>query len=213
MTAPLFSKEDMTLLRKPIFLTMISLGFSALLYVTVDYVNGFASTTYNQTRLQFEQVQTSIQQIAEEEATIVEYIDRYRQMVDDALFEEEDRLALLESVQSIRRALRLFTVDIELDQMVGHTLSYPPEEIAPGEPVQLQMSPMRINFALLHEEDLAGLVTELMASRGYYIPVTCQIRSTVGPLGFVEVADNLSAECEFLWLSFLVNPPETVNVE
>jgi len=213
MKAPLFSKEDMTLLRAPVLFAVGCAGLAILLYAGSNVLNSTVSSAYTQARGQFEQVQTSIQQIAQEEATIVEYIDRYRDMVDDALFEEEDRLAMLERVQSIRQQLRLFPVQIEMEEQAAKMLSYPLDELTPGEPVQMRLSPMRISFALLHEEDFTGLMTELLNSRGYFLPMACELSSTVGARGYVEVADNLAAECDLVWLSYLVNPPEPVYVE
>ncbi len=213
MSATVFSKEDMVLLRKPVMVALASLTFAVVIYLLAGYLNSSARDANNLAQSQYDQVQTSIQQIAQEEATIVEYIDRYREMVDDALFEEEDRLALLERVQFIRRELRLFPVDIEISQQTVHPLTYAPEEITPGEPVNLLLSHTRISLPLLHEDDFAGLMKELLASRGHFIPYLCMLRSTVGQQGYVDVADNLAAECRMYWLTFLVNPPVTVNVE
>lgn len=213
MKAPLFTKDDMTLLRVPVLFALGCAGLAILLYVGSNVLNSSVSNANSRARAQFEQVQTSIQQIAQEEATIVEYIDRYREMVDDALFEEEDRLALLERVQSIRQQLRLFPVEVEMDEQTVQMLSYPADELAPGDPVQIRLSPMRIRFSLLHEEDFTGLITALLNSRGYFLPVACEMSSTVGSQGFVDVEDNLAAECNLVWISYLVNPPEPVYVE
>jgi len=213
MKAPLFSRDDLSLLRAPVFFAVVCASLAILMYAGSKFVNSSVSNAYALARGQFEQVQTSIQQIAQEEGIFVEYIDRYREMLDDALFEEEDRLAILERVQSIRQQLRLFPVEIEMEEQAAVMLSYPSEVLIPGEPVQIRLSPMRISFSLLHEEDFTGLMTELLNSRGYFLPMACELSSTVEARGYVEVADNLAAECDLVWLSYLVNPPEPVYVE
>ncbi len=213
MSTPIFSKDDVVLLRKPVMVALACVSFSVILYLLVGYLNTAASNANQLAQSQYDQVQTSIQQIAQEEATIIEYIDRYRQMVDDTLFEVEDRLALLERVQTIRSALRLFPIDVEIAQQSSHPLSYAPEEVSPGEPVNLLLSHVRMSLPLLHEEDLTGLLNELLAGRGHFIPYLCMLRSTVSQQGYVAVADNLAAECRFYWLTFQVNPTVAEIVE
>jgi hypothetical protein len=108
-------------------------------YLAVSYFNTSAASRFQNVQSQFVQVQTSIQQIASEEATFVEYIDRYRMMVEDGVFAEEDRLGLLERVQEIRLGGRLYPVTVEIDSQGLSSLAYPPEEILPGQAVDIQI--------------------------------------------------------------------------
>ena len=213
MKPSIFAKEDMILLRRPVAVALTSVALAIVVYVSVDFLHQSVNGSYQRARSQFEQVQTSIQQIAQEESTIVEYIGRYREMVQDALFEEEDRLAVLENVQAIRQENRLFPVSVEMQEQASSMLVYAPEEIAPGEPVQLRYSMMEVRFPLLHEADFFRMMESLLGSRGFFMPTTCQLRPTVGTQGYTEVAENVAATCDFVWFTFQINPPEPMYVE
>lgn len=131
----ILTPEDLRLLRRPFLILMVSTTVSLLLYLGTGFMNSSATARFQSVQSQFVQVQTSIQQIATEEATFVEYIDRYRMMETDGIFEDEDRLALLEYFQSIRKQARLYPVEIEIGGQGSQLLNYPPEELLPGSPV------------------------------------------------------------------------------
>lgn len=204
--ATLFSPEDLQLLRRPALMLFVSVVLAAVVYLGSQYMNTSAAQSFQLAQNQYVQVQTSIQQIASEESTFVEYIDRYRLMVEDGVFEDEDRLALLEFVQAIRQQSRLYPVELFVQGQASQMLAYSPEELLPGSEVQLRFSDVNLSFESLHEDDFANLMTQFLAGRGLFLPTSCQIQKTELESQFDTVSANLTSECNLIWFSLNLNP-------
>lgn len=205
-TKNLFSPDDLALLRRPTSILVVALVVAVVSYLVVSYLNTNATNRYQFSQNQFVQIQTSIQQIASEETTFVEYIDRYRMMVEDEVFAEEDRLSLLESVQAIRREGRLFPVTVDIESQGSSMLQYSPAELVPGQPVELRFSTVKLEFDSLHEDDFTHLVSEFLSGLGLFVPIACLLDSDAGDEGFEELGPNLNAVCEFIWFTLNLNP-------
>jgi hypothetical protein len=202
----LFSPEDLTLIRRPAAVLIVCSVIAAVAYLAVNYLNTSAVSRFQSVQSQYVQVQTSIQQIASEEATFVEYIDRYRMMEGDQVFADEDRLRLLESVQEIRLEGRLYPVTVEVDSQSGTALSYPADELLPGQPVELRYSTVSLEFSSLHEEDFARVITEFLRGPGLFLPIACLLDSVTDDEGFVKVEPNMNVSCELIWFTLNLNP-------
>jgi len=204
----LFNKDDVAVLRRPVLACIVAGLVSAGVFFGVTFLSRSADAAYAQAQAQYDQVQTAIQQIATEEATIVRYLDRYREMVADGIFLEEDRLLLLERVQDLRRRMRLFPVTVDVGEQGSQMLTYPPEEVLPGDPVSLQFSRMGLEFAAVHEDDFINVIDELLRAPGLFQPVNCQLLTTGDSGDFGELTENLEVECELDWYTFNLTPPE-----
>lgn len=202
----LYSPEDLKLIHRPALVMLVCSVLAGAAYLAVSYFNTSAASRFQNVQSQFVQVQTSIQQIASEEATFVEYIDRYRMMVEDGVFAEEDRLGLLERVQEIRLGGRLYPVTVEIDSQGLSSLAYPPEEILPGQAVDIRFSTVSLEFDSLHEEDFARVLTEFLRSRGLFVPTYCLLDSVNDGASFVNVEPNLNVSCELIWFTLDLNP-------
>jgi len=202
----LFSPEDLQLVRRPGAALLICSVLAGAVYLLVDNLNTSAAFRFQTAQSQFVQVQTSIQQIASEEATFVEYIDRYRMMVEDEVFSEEDRLRLLENVQAIRLDGRLYPVTVEVDSQGSSILAYPPEELLPGQPVEIRFSTVSLEFDSLHEEDFTRVMSEFLRGRGLFVPIACLLDSVADDAGYVRVEPNLNVSCELIWFTLNLNP-------
>ncbi len=209
----LFNKEDLTLLRRPALACFIATVVAAGVYFGVTYFSSSASAAFARARAQYDQVQTAIQQIATEESTIVRYLGRFREMEGDGVFLEEDRLRLLERVQDLRRRMRLFPITVEVAEQGRQSLSYPPEELLPGDPVDLQFSRARLEFAAVHEGDFAHVIEDLLQAPGLFLPVSCQLLATGAAADFSTLDENIDVECELDWYTFNLTPPQEVPVE
>jgi len=202
----LFSPEDLLLVRRPAYALLICSVLAGAAYLLVNNLNASAAFRFQTAQSQFVQVQTSIQQIASEEATFVEYIDRYRMMVEDEVFSDEDRLRLLENVQALRLDGRLYPVTVEVDSQGSSMLAYPPEELLPGQPVEIRFSTVRLEFDSLHEEDFTHVISEFLKGRGLFLPISCVLDSVADEAGYIDVEPNLSVNCELVWFTLNLNP-------
>lgn len=205
-TPKLFSPEDLALIRRPAAVLAVCAVLSGAILLIGTNMNTSASSRVQAAQSQYTQVQTSIQQIASEEATFVEYIDRYRTMVEDEVFADEDRLGLLESVQSIRLDGRLYPVTVEVDSQDRSMLAYPPEELLPGQPVEIRFSTVSLEFNSLHEEDFTRVISEFLTGRGLFVPISCLLDSMADDNDYVRVEPNLNVSCELIWFTLNLNP-------
>jgi hypothetical protein len=205
---PMFSKDDLALLRRPALACAVAAGVSAAMFFGIGYMSSSANAAYARAQSQYQQVQSSIQQIATEESTIVRYLGRFREMQADGVFEEEDRLRLLERVQDLRSRMRLFPISVEVGEQGNQILTYPPEELLPGDPVALQFSRARLEFAAVHESDFANVIEELLSAPGLFQPVSCQLLASGAAEDFSELGENLDVDCELDWYTFNLSPPE-----
>lgn len=202
----LFSSEDLLLVRRPAVVLLVCLVLAGAVYLISNNLNSAAAFRFQSTQSQFVQVQTSIQQIASEEATFVEYIDRYRMMVEDGVFADEDRLRLLEDVQEIRLDGRLYPVTVEVDSQGSSMLSYPPEELLPGQAVEIRFSTVSLEFDALHEEDFTRVISEFLKGRGLFVPIECVLDSAADEEGYIKVEPNLTVNCQLIWFTLNLNP-------
>ncbi len=208
----LFAPDDLVLMHRPAAVLGVCVVLALGIYFCANSLNASASLRSQTAQAQYTQVQDSIQQIATEEATFVEYIDRYRNMEQNQVFAEEDRLALVEFVQNIRQQSRYFPVQIEIGEQGSEALAYPPEELLPGQPVELRFSNISMDFSSLHEGDFAGLMSKFIRGNGLIMPVDCNITSVVEEgREFVDVAPNLLASCELIWFTMNLNPGVPAN--
>ncbi len=208
----LFAPDDLVLMHRPAAVLGVCVILVLAIYLAVKSLNAAASLRSQTAQAQYTQLQDSIQQIASEEATFVEYIDRYRIMEQNQVFAEEDRLALVEFVQNIRQQSRFFPVQIEIGEQGSEVLAYPPEELLPGQPVELRFSNISMDFSALHEGDFAGLMSKFIRANGLIVPIECNLTSVLDEgQGFVDVAPNLEASCELLWFTMNLNPGVPAN--
>ncbi len=202
----LFSPEDLILIRRPVAVLLVCTVLAGVIYLVVNYLHTNAISQFQLVQSQFVQVQTSIQQIASEEATFVEYIDRYRMMEEDDVFADEDRLRLLENVQETRLEGRLYPITVQVDSQSSIVLAYPPDEILPGQPVQMNFSTVSLEFSSLHEDDFVRVMTEFLTGSGLFVPITCLFDSVTDGDAFVKLEPNLNVSCELIWFTLNMTP-------
>lgn len=206
-----FPKEDFLLLRVPaiVFLVVASLAGSA--NFGSQTLNQTASFDLSQAQARYEQTLTSVQEIADEEATITRYIDQYRVLETEGVVSDEDRLAIIERLGEIRRRFNLDTIQLDIGEQGDFALKYDPLDLNPGDPVNIRFSEISLFFALLHEEDLTRMVNAVADEPGLIIPNACSMQIlNMAELDFTEFKYNIAAECSLYWYTFDLNPPEVV---
>ena len=206
-----FDKQDYKLLRNAGLWLGVCLSFALVLYFGANRVNGDATLALNNARAQFDQATASVQLIAEEEATIILYIDRYQEFVEHGYLSAEDRLDFIESISEIRDANNLFPVGIVMDEQETYSLSYDPMDLNPSEPVDLNYSKINLNLQLLHEEDLTRLIASMLDSGGLLLPTSCRMtHNNIIEVDFTKIAEHMSANCDLYWYTFELSPAEPV---
>lgn len=130
--------------------------------------------------------------IAEEEREVKEKLDLYKQLKRLSILGEERRLEWADAISRIRaqRELLDLTYRVERQRLL---------KSVPGKPdnVEFLASTMRVQLALLHEEDLLRFLADLRAAGyAYYAPKSCSLaRTGQAPTG-ATMTPRLRAECE-----------------
>lgn len=203
------SKSDLMLLRNSsiVFAALTTLAIT--IYVGASGLQRSATANLNSSRAYFDQVSTSVTQIAQEEETIIRYIDRYVQIAADGIVSPQDRLQFLERMTHIREQYQLYSMNLTMDELVSHVVPYPPEDPLPGDPVTMTQTAISLELSLLHEGDLLRLLDELMRLPGLFQPTACSIELDAGAgEGFNQLRENLLSRCQINWYSFDLTSPE-----
>jgi hypothetical protein len=128
--------------------------------------------------------------ISEEEREVKEKLDVYKQLQGLHILGEERRLEWADAITRIRTQRELLDISYRIEpQKLIHT--------APGKPANVEFlsSTMRVQLALLHEEDLLRFLADLRASgNAYYAVRSCAV-TRVQP-GSGAIQPRLRAECQ-----------------
>jgi hypothetical protein len=130
--------------------------------------------------------------IAEEEREVREKLDVYQRLKQLHILGEEDRLEWADSIARIRRERELLDLRYVIDRQKLLVS-------VPGKPasVDFYSSTMKVNLALLHEEDLLRFLSDLRASgNAYYSVRRCDVARTGQTPTGATMAARLSAQCE-----------------
>jgi len=206
-----FEKQDLMLLRTALIVFLVASLIASILYFGSDSLNRSASFDLSQAQAQYEQALTSVREIADEEETIIRYIDRYRDIEEEGAVNAEDRLALIEQVGEFRTRYNLYPIQMDIGGQGALALKYDPLDLNPGAPVSVNFSEISFSYSLVHEEDLTRLLNAFIDESGLIVPNTCELKAeNFAELNFNQVGFNLAVNCELLWFTFDLAPPEVI---
>lgn len=204
-----FTLSELLDIKKQLIFFTVSLIVSAGIYLGSEDLNTDAGRELANSRSIFQKARSSVELIEEEEATIIQYIDEYKQMAAERIVEDEDRLQFLEDMAVIREQLSLFPINLSIDEQYSAKLEYPLDIGAPGGPINLGSSPISLSVPLLHEEDFTRLLSALDNSPGLYQITKCDlILRNTSATSFTTLQEHMSAACEIIWYTYDINPPE-----
>ncbi|MEJ2173811.1 MAG: hypothetical protein P8Y76_02570 [bacterium] len=130
--------------------------------------------------------------IADEEREVKEKIAVYRRLKDLGILGRERRLEWADAIKRIRSQRDLIDLRYRVEPQR-------PLVSVPGNPgtVDFYASTMRLNLALLHEEDLFGFLTDLRNSgNAYYAIKRCALSRTGVPPTAANLAARVRANCD-----------------
>lgn len=130
--------------------------------------------------------------IAEEEREVKEKLDVYQQLKRLNVMGEERRLEWADAITRIRTQRELLDLRyrVERQQLLTSVQSKPAN-------VDFFASTMRVELALLHEEDLLRFLADLRASgNAYYSVKSCAVSRTGQAATGTSIIPRLRADCE-----------------
>jgi len=130
--------------------------------------------------------------IAEEEREVSEKLDVYKQLKSLNILGEERRLEWADAITRIRTQRELLDLSYRVDRQKLL-------KSVPGKPASVDFfaSTMRVQLALLHEEDLLRFLADLRASgNAYYAVKRCSLARTGQAATGTTITPRLRGECE-----------------
>jgi hypothetical protein len=188
----MFTREEIKQLLAPLALAAAFLACGiALAYATSD---ALASARREFAAAQAERRQNGerLTRIAEEEREVKEKIDLYRRLQQLHILGEERRLEWADAVSRIRAQREL----LDLRYVVERQRLLNSVQAKPGK-VDFYASTMKVDLALLHDEDLLRFLADLRESgNAFYAVRKCAVTRTGQAPSGATMAPRLRAECE-----------------
>jgi hypothetical protein len=186
-----FTPEELKKLALPVLAALLLLGAGGGLIWGADAA---LEAALRQAALAQRERQLSTERlarIAEEEREVKEKISVYQRLKALNIIGEERRLEWADAITRIRAQRELIDVRYRVERQ-RLLLS------APGKPgnVDFYASAMRVELALLHEEDLLRFLSDLRDSgNAYYAVRNCTMTRTGGSGTGATIVPRLRAEC------------------
>lgn len=208
-----FANEDLLLIKWKIVFFVVCVLISIAIFWATEALYSQANRGLIVAQGELYSARSAVELIEEEEATIIEYIDRYQDLSDQGIVQPEDRLLFLEEIANLRAQYDLFPIALNIGEQVGQRLQYDPSESDPGGPIDLKHSRVSVDYALLHEEDLSRFLQGLLTSDGLYQTRECRIQAaSQTSQSYLYLAQHFLASCELLWYTFDLNPEVEVGI-
>lgn len=136
--------------------------------------------------------QGKLARATDEEREIRDRLVDYRKLVDRGVIGEEQRLDWVDRIAEIKARRKLFDVRYSIDAQ--RAVDYP--GLAGGGDVELLASPMSLEMALLHEEDLFWFLDDLRGALSAHVVVrSCAIQRNERVATEPGLAPRLLATC------------------
>ena len=187
-----FTPEELRKLALPALLAALLLAAGAGLIWGADSTLDAAVRQAQAAQAERQQAAERLARISEEEREVIEKLDVYKRLKQLNILGEERRLEWADAITRIRTQRELLDLSYRVDRqrlLVS----------APGKPanVEFYASTMRVQLALLHEEDLLRFLADLRASgNAYYSVKNCAVRRTGQAATGTTITPRLRASCE-----------------
>ena len=194
-----FSREELRKLALPLLAALLLLGAGGTLIWAAGHALDTAQRDVAAAQAQRQQNAQRLARIAEEEREVNEKIAVYRQLKQLSILGEEMRLEWADAMTRIRMQRELLDLKyrVEKQRLIA---SYPGK---PGT-VDFYASTMKVNLALLHEEDLLRFFADLRNSgNAYYSPRRCVIMRTGQAATGTAIMPRLRADCDIDLITLL----------
>jgi hypothetical protein len=187
-----FTSEELKRLILPVLAALVMVGAGAGLIWAAGQSQLAAEHSLAAAQADRKQNAERLTRIAEEEREVKQNLDIYKQLKGLNVLGEERRLEWADAITRIRGQRELLDLHYRVERQ-KLLLS------APGKPanVDFYASTMKVELALLHEEDLLRFLVDLRASgNAYYAVKKCALeRIGQAPTG-TSITPRLRGECE-----------------
>ncbi|MEX2130474.1 MAG: hypothetical protein WD772_03230 [Pseudohongiellaceae bacterium] len=159
-------------------------------------------------RTNFDNINNELQQIEEERAVILQYIDAFNIMAQRGVLEEENRVGLLEDIRLLRNRHRLFPIEVQIREQERILLQYPLEVENVDELISLRASRVQLRIPLLHEADLSRFLSDFIQTGRLLVVERCLLEQAyTKDEDFYEMTEHGIATCDIYWYTLRREQP------
>jgi hypothetical protein len=187
-----FTREELRKLALPAALAIVLVIAGAAIIWSGDAALAAAQRQVAGAEAERAQAAERLARISEEEREVTEKLDVYKQLKSLNILGEERRLEWADAITRIRTQRELLDLSYRVDRQKLLVS-------APGKPgnVDIFASTMRVQLALLHEEDLLRFLNDLRNSgNAYYSVKSCTLNRTGQAATGTTISPRLRADCE-----------------
>ena len=187
-----FTREELKRLALPVLFAAVLVGAGAFLLEGAADARAAAARELAAAQGERRQHTERLARIAEEEREVKQKLDVYRRLRELNILGEERRLEWADAIARIRKERELLDLRYRVErqqQMFSAT----------GKPanVDFYASKMRVELALLHEEDLLRFLSDLRESgNAFYAVRRCDMERTGQAATGASIVPRLRASCE-----------------
>ena len=187
-----FTPEELKKLGLPLVAAVVLLAAGSALVWGSAQSHAAAKRQLDAAQAERRQNTDRLARIAEEQREVSEKLDIYKQLKALNILGEERRLEWADAIARIRMQRELLDLSYRIErQRLLKSL--------PGKPegVEFLASTMRVQLALLHEEDLLRFLADLCASgNAYYAVRACSLSRTGQAATGTTITPRLRGDCE-----------------
>jgi hypothetical protein len=187
-----FTREELKRLIAPLAIALALLGAGAALMWSAAGALRSAQAQLAVAQTERRQNNERLARIAEEEREVSEKIDVYQRLKSLNILGEERRLEWADAITRIRTERELLDLRYIVERQKLLTS-------APGKPgsVDFYASTMKVELALLHEEDLLRFLADLRQSgNAFYAVKKCALTRTGQAVAGATMTPRLRGECD-----------------
>jgi hypothetical protein len=187
-----FTREELRRLAIPFVIALVLLGVGAALVQSAGTSLAAAQRGLAVAQAERRESTERLARIAEEEREVNQKLDVYQRLRRLNILGEERRLEWADAITRIRTQRELLDLRYRVERQ---QLLYS----AAGKPANVDFfaSTMKVDLALLHEEDLLRFLADLRDSgNAYYAVRRCAIQRTGQAATGTTIAPRLRAECD-----------------
>jgi hypothetical protein len=194
-----FTRDELRRLAVPFAIALALLAAGAALILTADRALGDAKLRLAMAQEQRRNANERLARISEEEREVKAKIDVYQQLKALNILGEERRLEWADAVTRIRTQRELLDLRYTVERQRSLTS-------LPGKPgnVDFFASTMKVELALLHEDDLLRFLSDLrQTGNAFYSVKKCALARTGQAITGATMTPRLRADCEIDLLTIM----------
>ena len=194
------NQSDLQALKGPLLaLLVVLLAGAAAVYYSDRRVKE-ARQQFTQQQLLLKDARTRLQKSGEEKDVIVKYLDSFRQLQSAGVIGEEQRINWLDGLRLANQQADIFGVDYQIGTQTPYAYA---SDLNPGQ-LTLNQSIMKVQFRLLHEEDLMRFLGALGRQGGGLFTIDQCSMKRLDTGGVIRFQPNLAANCQLSWVTLKV---------